>query len=258
MRGDGGKHNLKRNQLADVICQLRFPEIPAIGSDPPQRFRELIADQYPDYSMRKETPPPRIRSHNGQLNINASPVVFNHQFTSPDGNWRVNITNDFFSVACNRYNGWESFASRLDKPLAVFLQIYRPECFQRVGLRYLNFISRKNLGLENTPFRELIQSPYIGYLSKLGVEENQVAQSTLDAQFSLPGGCAAKIHTGPGMITLQGKPDPEMKFVLDIDLFINGKIPVNVSVGAMQTLHDHAFPIFREMVTDKLMDALRG
>ena len=257
--GFGNGHpTLINNQLADVICQLRFPEISAIGAEPPEQFRSMVADLYPNYTVHKEVLPPKISGNNGQLNISTPPAVYNHQFTSSDGNWRINMTNGFFSIACTRYDRWESFANRLDKPLALFIQLYRPASFTRVGLRYLNFISRKQLSLEGVPFRELIDPAYLGYLGKEGVEEQGVLQSTVDTQFALSGGCLAKIHAGPGMTAVAGQKDPEVKFVLDLDFFMNGNIPVNVSVGALQTLHSQAFPVFRGAVTDKLMNALKG
>ena len=43
----------------------------------------------------------------------------------------------------------EEFAARLDQPLAAFLQIYQPAHFDRVGLRYVNFISRQALRLRS-------------------------------------------------------------------------------------------------------------
>ena len=38
---------LKKNQLMDVICQFRFPEILAIAAKPPVDFQEAIRDEFP-------------------------------------------------------------------------------------------------------------------------------------------------------------------------------------------------------------------
>lgn len=50
--------------------------------------------------------------------------------------------------------------------------------------------------------------------------------------------------------------DSETKFVLDLDLYMPGKVPVNYSAGALQTLHSQAWPIFRGAMTDTLHDAM--
>ena len=34
------------NQLADVICQLRFPEILSISVNPPATFQDMIRDTH--------------------------------------------------------------------------------------------------------------------------------------------------------------------------------------------------------------------
>ena len=63
----------------------------------------------------------------------------------------------------------------LDKPLATFIQLYKPAYFQRVGLRYLNIVSRNALGLEDTPWRELFTPPYLGVLAELDVDDRCMA-----------------------------------------------------------------------------------
>ena len=51
---------LRKNQLMEVICQFRFPEILAISAKPPVDFQEAIRDEFPQYNTRKEIPAPRI------------------------------------------------------------------------------------------------------------------------------------------------------------------------------------------------------
>ncbi|MBQ6840173.1 MAG: TIGR04255 family protein [Oscillospiraceae bacterium] len=243
---------LKNNQLAEVICQLRFPEILKIGAEHPVRFQEQIRDEYPQFSKRMEAPTPSPSPANDQK--------INYQFTSADGLWRVNLTGNFISLACNRYTCWEDFAKRLDKPLAAFIQIYQPAYFQRIGLRYLNFISRKNLALEGIPFRDLFQNMYLGPMADEEVPENTALRCGVDAELAIRGGCKVKIHAGPGMImrkTPNGtQQDKEVRFIFDQDLYMGGNIPVNYSAGALQTLHAQAYSIFRGAITDTLFDAL--
>lgn len=235
------------NQLGDVICQLRFPEILTIETTLPAQFQEAIRDAFPRYAVRKESAVPG--------NPNA-PQSNNYQFASADGVWRVNLTSKFISLACTKYTCWEDFAGKLDKPLAAFIQIYKPAFFERVGLRYLNFISRENLGLIHVPFRELIAPCYLGILAEEDVHEQSAARVSLDTELSLRGSCRARIHAGPGKITRNGKAEDEVKFIFDQDLFMPGNIPVNLSISALQTLHDHAWSIFRGAVTEKLHDAM--
>ena len=231
-----------RNCLANVICQLRFPEILTIETTLPDAFQEAIRQEFPRYGVRKEGQPQK------QTN--------NYQFTSADGIWRVNLTSKFISLACSEYTCWEDFARMLDKPLAAFIQVYKPAYFERVGLRYINFISRKALELETVPFRALINGCYLGILAEEDVAEASVGRCALDTESALRGGCRVKIHAGLGKIARPDKPDPEIKFIFDQDLYMPGNVPVNASAGALQTLHSQAYGIFRGAITDMLHDTM--
>lgn len=246
----------RNNQLMEVICQLRFPEILTIGTTVPAQFQEAIRGEFPLYTKRQEMPAPKFTGAPGNMTpVKQEPTV-NYQFSSADGVWRVNLTSKFISLACTRYTCWEDFAGKLDKPLAAFIQIYKPAYFERVGLRYVNFISRKALDLENVPFRELFRSCYLGPLSEEDVQETACGRASLDMEMAIRGGCRVKIHAGPGKVQRAGQVDPEVKFIFDQDLYMPGQLAVNLSAGALQTLHAQAFSIFRGAITDRLHDAL--
>ena len=231
------------NPLGEVICQLRFPEILSIETDLPAKFQDMIRDVFPRYSLRRENSGPNTQTNN-------------YQFATDDGVWRVNLTSKFIALATSRYTRWEEFAAMLDKPLAAFIQIYKPACFDRIGLRYLNFISRRELGLEGVPFRELIAPAYLGLLAEEDVPEHTVGRCSVDCEMALNGGAKLKLHAGPGKVTRGGKADEEVKFILDLDLYMSAKVPVNLSAGSLQTLHSQAFGIFRGGITDRLHNAM--
>lgn len=232
-----------KSPLAEVICQLRFPQILIIGTQVPADFQEAIRAEFPRYQKLQEKAPNGV-------------VTVNHQFVSADGAWRVNMTQSFLSLSCARYAQWEDFAKKLDKPLAAFIRIYKPAYFERIGLRYLNFISRKALGLEGAPFRELIAPHFLGVLALESVREETTTRCSVDTELAIQGGCRAKIHAGPGTVKRNGQPDPELKFIFDQDLYMPGNVPVNLSAGALQTLHRQAFSLFRGAVTDLLHDSM--
>ena len=246
----------RKNQLGEVICQLRFPEILAIEANLPVDFQEAIRDAFPRYSSVKENAAPKLVGAPGNLTLENRPATTNHQFLSEDGSWRVNLTSKFISLACTRYRSWEEFAGMLDKPLVAFIQIYKPAYFERVGLRYLNFVSRKALQLEGTPYRELFAPRYLGILADETVSETATNRSSVDAETAFRNGCRVKLHAGPGIVRQRGKPDGELRFIFDQDLFMPGNIPVNLSAGTLETLHSQAYAIFRGAITDTLHEAM--
>ena len=244
------------NPLAEVICQLRFPEILTIGTTVPDQFQEAIRSEFPLFSHRQEAPAPNLTGTPGNLTVQNQPTVTNYQFTSADGMWRVNLTSKFISLSCSKYTRWEDFAKKLDRPLAAFIQIYKPAFFDRIGLRYVNFISRSQLDLEGVPFSQLIQPSYLGILGEEDVQETTTVRSSVDADVTIRGGCRAKIHAGLGLVKKHGQPDKEVKFIFDQDLYMPGQLPVNLSAGALQTLHTQSYSIFRGAITEKLHDAM--
>ena len=246
----------RANQLAEVICQLRFPEILSIEANAPVAFQEAIRADFPQFQRRQEAPAPKITGAPGRFSLENQPSTINYQFASADGVWRVNLTSKFISLTCGKYTCWEDFAGQLDKPLAAFIKIYKPAYFERVGLRYLNFISRSQLGLEGTPFSQLIAPCYLGPLAEEDVAEPSASRCSVDAEMAIRGGCRVKLHAGPGLVKRNGQEDKEVKFIFDQDLYMPGQLPINLSAGALQTLHNQAYSIFRGAITDTLHDAM--
>lgn len=247
-----------KNQILEAVCQLRFPTILSVEANLPAEFQDAIRDVFPRYECRKEQPAPKVTAVPGQPpKVEQLPVVSNHTFLSADNRRRINLTKDFIALTVQDYTCWEEFAKLLDAPLAQFIRIYKPAFYERVGLRYINAVSRKALGLEETPWRELIEDKYLGLMADEALPEQSFARCTQDLEMSLPGGCRLKLHTGPGMVRRgNDDSDKEVKFVLDLDVSMGGNVPVNLSAGAMNTLQTHAQSIFRDAITDTLHDAM--
>lgn len=244
----------------EVICQLRFPTILTINNVEPADFQESIRDEFPQYARRQDAAPPKLTGLGGpNVQVQQQPPVTNYHFLSADGSWKLNLTKDFIALSTLRYPGWEEFARHLDKPLASFIRLYKPAYFQRVGLRYVNLISRARLGLEGTPWTELLAPAYTGPLQETDVREDQVLNCGCDLLLKLDSSCQAKIHAGPGRVksNAPGAPqDPEVKFILDLDLSMTGNTPCTLAAAALETLHGHSSRIFEGAVTDRLRDAM--
>jgi len=253
---------LYRNAPAhEVICQLRFPTILSINNVEPADFQEAIRDTFPQYARRQDAQPPKIAAAGGP-NVQVTPQapVTNYHFLSEDGRWKLNVTRDFIALSTLRYDCWEEFAQYLDKPLASFIRIYKPAYFQRVGLRYVNVFSRVRLGLEDVPWGTLFAPAYAGALAEADVREEDCLNYGCDLLVKLDSGsCRAKVHAGLGR--LQNKApntpqDPEVKFILDLDLSMGDNVPCTMAAGALETLHIHGGRIFEGALTDRLREAL--
>lgn len=248
----------RHNQLVEVICQLRFPTILAIGAREPVDFQEAIREVFPNYVLRQDQLPAKVTAAPGQPpKVEQPKPIANHQFSTIDGKYRINLSQGFISLTCREYTSWEDFARMMDKPLASFIEIYKPACFERVGLRYVNAISRNALGLEQMSWKELIEPAYLGLLASEDIPEQAFSRCTQDVDAALPGGCRLKLHVGPGLVKRgQDTSDKEVKMILDLDVAMSGNVPVNLAAASMQTAHAHADSVFRGAITDTLHDAM--
>ena len=238
-------------QIMEVICQLRFPTILSINTKEPADFQERIRLNFPRYSRKEEQ---SVKIVDGKPT--PQPATPNYQFVTIDGRWKVNLTSNFLALATPAYTKWETFAIMLDSVLVPFIEVYKPAFFERIGLRYINAISRSALDLEDTPFSELIQPGYLGLMADDDINERAFGRITQEAEVNLPGGCRLKLHCGPGMIKRNNVEEKEIRFILDNDIFMMGNIEMKHSAGALNTVHTNADRIFRGQITKTLHDAM--
>ncbi len=246
----------RKPQIVEVICQLRFPTILAIEAQLPVAFQEKIRDAYPHYTSRREAPPPKLMGQTGNYQLQEQESVNNYQFVSADGRWKVNMTKNFISLATPAYTVWEDFAARLDKILAVFIELYHPALFERIGLRFVNAFSRKNLELEGVPFADLIQPAYLGLMAEEDIFEHNFSRATQDVEAKLPGGGSLRLHVGPGMVKRNNVEDKEVKYILDSDVSMGGSIQMAHVAPTLTTLHTQQDRIFRGAITNQLHNAM--
>ena len=57
---DNPRVHYNKAQLAEVICQFRFPAILSIGAKEPADFQEAVRSVFPRYAVRKDQPGPKI------------------------------------------------------------------------------------------------------------------------------------------------------------------------------------------------------
>ena len=249
------RYQYARAPLAEVICQLRFPTILNIGAREPAAFQEAVRRDFPQYAARQEQLPPKMVRRGNTAALEPQKPVTNYNFVSQDNRWKLNLTQNFIALSTVGYQRWEDFAARLDQPLAQFIQIYQPAYFERIGLRYVNAVSRRRLGLEERLWDDLIQGQYLGILGEPDVAETEVSKCSLEVDTPLVGGYRMKLRTGPGLIG-GGKTDKEVKFVLDGDFSTAGKLTADQVPGKLEQMHRYAVCFFQGAITRELHEAM--
>lgn len=253
---DYERYTYAQSPLIETICQLRFPSILSIGAKEPAEFQEAIRREFPKYMVREERPAPRlVNAGTPNQKVEQPPVIQNYNFVSADGLWKINLTRDFIALSTLRYTRWEDFAQRLDKPLAQFIQAYEPAPFERIGLRYLNAISRKRLGLEGSAWNDLLEPPVLGPLDEEDIVEASTTKCSVDLETSFVDGVRLKLHAGPGLLG-DGKKDPEVKFILDSDFSVLGNLTADRVPEKLEAMHQYAVRLFLGATTNTLRTAM--
>lgn len=251
---DGKRFEYGKNQLVEVICQLRFPAILSINAKSPVDFQDAVRAAFPRYMMQPE----KLKTQGGEE------TVKNHMFISENGKYKLSLTRDFIALSTLSYSSWGDFAGWLDEPLGNFISIYKPAFFERIGLRYVNGFSRSMLGLEDCLWSELIEPEYLGVVSRGDIDEKRLVRASQDVEYKLDERCTLKLHAGPGHVrrnirtgdSVKAVQERETRFILDQDLSVSGDIKLCDAAETMETLHSHADRIFAEAVTDRLHEAM--
>jgi uncharacterized protein (TIGR04255 family) len=244
----------KRNPLKQVICQLRFPPILRIASEPPARFQELIRQEYP---LLRDQPsesklsaglPPELAQIVSLTMHSAMPV---YDFLSADEVWTVGLTREFLSLSTTDYRRWAEFRRHLELPLSSLCQEYSPAFFSRIGLRYQDIIVRSDLGLGECDWSDLLQPHIAGELSSREVAR-EVDSASADVIIRLDEAGRVRIRHGVAV----SSETREQCYLIDSDFYTEQRTEIENAYEVLERFKQHAARLFRWSITDRLHDAM--
>lgn len=249
----------QKNPLDRVVCQLRFPPILRIDADVPAEFQDRIRQDFPDFSEKKEVRveipagvqdeiPPEVLT---QL-LQSTGVKTNYEFSSEDGEWKVNLSRTFLALSTSHYQRWEDFRDRLSAPLNALGDIYSPTRYSRIGLRYIDVIRRSELGLAEVDWTELLQPYVLGVLSSAEVGQHVLAfENKHDIRLS-NGESKVRMRTD----FVKPADDQETCYRIDSDFFDDRKTSVESAMDKLEYLRKRGSRLFRWCITDRLHEAM--
>jgi uncharacterized protein (TIGR04255 family) len=238
-----------KNPLEFVACEFRFPPVLKIELDLPVAFQEAVRGQFP---LFKETVPlnllpPEVM----KLFPNIANQSRSYEFSSGDGIWTAVLSRGALTVVCKHYTRWNDFRLRLELPFKALMDAYSPEFFTRIGLRYRDVISRERLGLQGTPWGELLEPAMVGEfrapLASLVIGSwHQVMYrlSQEDAQILLQHGLQTLVPNG------------EPSYIFDTDFFTEKRKEATDVFELLKFFNKHAWSVFRSCIAEKLHNAM--
>lgn len=244
--------------LVEVTYQLNFPAILSIEANDPVDFQEDIREKYPVYNQQIEQQNEVVVNvENAKANtiFNQQQVRRLHSFISENQQWKVTLAKDMLAFSTVKYDTWEDLSDRAGDVIDAFVKEYRPAFFTRIGLRYIDAIERAILGLNDTPWDELIQPHLCGCLGYRTEGSVLMRNSNVNAEVVFDD-VLVNIASGLGTVDHHDGSFPSEAFILNCDYFISKKISIT-DLGTMSSkLHDRSHIFFRESITDKLHYAM--
>lgn len=246
------------NPLLEVICQLRFPPILRIESEPPATFQELIRNDYPYYACRNSLnlgfglPPEMAAVFPRELSLPAGHQ--NHEFVSEDKQWILTLTRESLGLVCKSYHRWEDFRSRMEKSVNLLSTVYSPRFILRIGLRYRNLIRRSQLGLEGIDWSDLLKpwvaGAYASEHTKGDIITNS-SQMTINLEDK-----KGQVLVSCGAVKFGER--AEECYLIDADFFTSTQTEASHALERLDFLNAQSVRFFDWCIRERLHDALLG
>lgn len=235
----------QRNPLVEVVCQLRFPRQLSLAERLPAEFQEKLGPDYPfvelreilQFSLSTEETPPSKFTH--------------YDFLPEDRSIRVTLTSEFLAVSTDRYERWELFEEHVQAALRALLETYSIPFFSRIGLRYVDVISREALEIPDTRWSDLIRHSALGLLAEDEMPVEDVVELTAATVVDLSEGGKATLRTALGKHERTGD---ETVFIIDGDFFVNeARIKgANDAIAICRRFNKVSGRAFRWLIRDEL------
>ncbi|MDF5776546.1 TIGR04255 family protein [Pseudomonas syringae] len=256
-----------KNPLAEVVCQIRFQRLD-LCNIVLERLQQTLKSR--GYSERRDESSFNVVIEPVQENSPPVPRIVEgdsiHHFSLSDGSNKVSISQEFIAFTSTNYGRWDQYLPGLLQAMTDFNNEVGTLAVTRIGLRYRDVIERSVLGLEGTPWHELINPFLLGPLANVSLWEegkldedafeNQVSQYVMRLE-----GCSLLLQTS----LLTAVTDASKAFLIDADFFHemdsneecgNAATSSKELTALLETLHSNAGALFRRAITEKLHDAL--
>ncbi|MBL8962502.1 MAG: TIGR04255 family protein [Phycisphaeraceae bacterium] len=243
-----------KSPLVEVICQVRFPADLRIETTPPVDFQQRIRAQFPLLIQRNRAvlsamPPDLAKAFESVMPPSGGSTTW--EFNTEDGQHTLQLVRDTLTLISRNYRRWEDFSGLFRGPFAALNELYSPQFYTRVGLRYRDIIQRSNLGLVERPWTGLLEPHVLAEIAQPGFEA-RTEEAFRNVLLKLPDQ-GAKVRLQHGFAEVEGS--TEQVYLIDCDFFVERTEIANVD-GALQYFHGNAARFFRWCISDSLHQAM--
>ncbi len=245
--------HLKNAPLAQVICQVRFAPVLALGQPSGiVGFQESVRADYP--LLEQDGQQHIAVSQNGTLSVRDE-VIW--RFCDLAREWRVSLATDFVALETKTYKTRRDFRNRLSTILLAIEKNVALREASRIGVRYVNQLAGESADNAATLFAPGALGVYRRSYGPF--TEHLVTEIGLRCE---EGRVRARTAYIPAGTTMDQSVDPidEDSWVLDLDVFTDEAVSfsANAISNIAGSLAERAYAVFREMVSDEFLSRFRG
>ncbi len=245
--------------LARVLAQVRFPLIASLEKrEFIASFQEAIRSCYP--VLRPEQRRGVVLGPQGVIDERSNTEW---RFKEASGAWRVTLAPDFLALETTRYSSRDDFMERLRVVLQALKEHVNPQVVDRLGVRYIDRVSGKNLAA----LPQLVRPEVAGILgSPLSAHARHTISENL---FTLPED-KGQVTARWGLLPARSTMDPgvldaidEPSWILDTDAFQSfpagsRELRVDPIVEQARGFAERIYSFFRWAVTDEFLRRYGG
>lgn len=245
----------KNNTLFNVVFQARFPDILKISHEAPVLFQDTVRKLgYPESLSANPPLPTNAPDELKQM----MPFDQEYHFLSEDRIWQLSLSKNFIALACNGdYKNYPDFRTRLKTALQTFNEIYEPEYFTRVGLRYQDIANEEFLPDMRGSVAEFVPDhvfPELKTSMAKDIESLQKVSRLKDGDIRVT--VVHVLFQAAG--TFGRRQLSNIKsYMIDIDCYTEDKTRgINDVLSRCDTFKQHIWNIFQWSITDEFRTAM--
>lgn len=227
------RFQLENDQLAQVLCQIRFSPVLRIRQDDAViAFQETIRPTYPRYAKQQGL---HVMITPEGVQQQTAPDA-QHRFDDSAGVFTVVLAPEFVALETSQYTDIDDFAARVVALGEAVEEHYAPGEIHRIGLRFINEL-RLTAADPKSEMRDAIAASLVGApggdeLGDTVASAQQVIElAGEESRMLVRHGLNPNGGTTVDRMGAQGQPRPELNqpfYLLDIDAFVERSVRYSV------------------------------
>lgn len=245
----------KKNFLTNVICRLDFNPILKLKHEEPADFQDIIRHKYSKFFSQNVSKYQIQLTSPDENDVSSTVENFrNWIFKDQDEIRQVTLQFDFITLEYKKYSSFLPFLKDFNEILQIFEEIYRPDYYTKLGLRYINQIHIKE---GNTfDWSGIINKDLYSVINNFIENKKEVARSFHNLIINKDD---YRIIFRYGMYNSDYPNNiSQREFILDYDCRVEENINCdNVNIR-IKKFNEYINNLFERSIEDGLRDILRG